>query len=312
MAATKQNPSTNVDRFQGVEGKKRLLAAVTEQFMVGGDSALAAKILKKAAIKTVAAGETLMEQGGEDTHLVMILAGSTHVLVNRRVVATRVPGQHIGEMALIDSLARRSATVKAVEATTVAEISEYDFTKLAERNSKLWRRLALCLGDRLRERSKFHPPPRERPAVFIASSTEGLRIGECIHTALRRSNVVPRLWSQGVFEAGKTTIEDLIRAASESDFAVIVTSKDDITISRSKKKTSPRDNVIFELGLFMGALSRERTFVLAPKQVDFKIPSDLLGMTLIPYADRKNSRVSTLMKQPLKIIRTQINKYGPK
>lgn len=312
MAATKQKPSTSVSRFQGPAGKRRLLDAICEQFIVGGNAEIAKKLIGKVQIKTVASGTVLMEQGGEDTHLILILAGSAQVILNRRVIATRCAGQHVGEMALIDSMARRSATVKATEVSTIAEVSEHDFAKVANKHSILWRRIALGLGDRLRERAQFHPPPRERPAVFIASSTEGLKYAECIYTSLRRSDVVPRIWSQGVFEAGKTTIEDLVRAATESDFAVVVASRDDITISRQKKATTPRDNVIFELGLFMGALSRERTLVLVPKGIDFKVPSDLLGMTHIPYAYKKNGQVGKLLKEPLKVIRAQIRRYGPK
>lgn len=312
MAATKQNPSTNANRFQGSAGKKRLIEAICEQFVVGGDAEVAKKIVGKALVKTVPSGTVLMEQGDEDTHLVLILAGSAQVILNHRVIATRKAGQHVGEMALIDSMARRSATVKTIEATTIAEVSEHDFTKLANKHSLLWRRLALSLGDRLRERSKYHPPPREKPAVFIASSTEGLKYAEGIYASLRRSDVVPHIWSQGVFEAGRTTIEALVKAATESDFAVIVASGDDITISRRRKATTPRDNVIFELGLFMGALARERTLVLVPKGVDFKVPSDLLGMTHIPYAHKKNGKVGRLLKEPLKVIRAQIRKYGPK
>ncbi len=277
MEGAKQNPSSNVGKFRGRGAKQRLLAALTEQFVVRGDATLAAQLLKKVEVKEYPASEILMEQGGEDTHLAFILAGSVQILVNGRVMATRVPGDHVGEMALIDSYARRSATVKSIERTTVAEISELDFSKLANRHPTLWRRLALSLGERLRERSKFHPPPREKAAIFIASSSEGQRFAECIYSALRRSDFVPHLWARGVFEAGKTTIEDLVREANECDFAVIVTSRDDVTFSRGTLKTSPRDNVIFELGLFMGALSRERTFVLVPRGVDFKVPSDLLA-----------------------------------
>ena len=174
------------------------------------------------------------------------------------------------------------------------------------------KRLALSLGVRLRQRSKFHTPPREQPAIFIASSTEGLRLAECIYQALGRNDVVPRIWTRGVFEAGKTTIEDLLKAASESDFAIIVTSKDDITISRKRTALSPRDNVIFELGLFMGALSRERTLILVPKGSDFKVPSDLLGVTLLQYADDKRAKAGKILKQSLKLIRSQINKYRSK
>jgi CRP/FNR family cyclic AMP-dependent transcriptional regulator len=312
MPSVKLNSPLTTANFHGPGAKKRLVEALIEQTVVGHDAVVASKLAKKVTLKEYGAGDVLMQQGAQDTHLALILGGSVQILLNNREVAVRRPGDHVGEMALIDNLALRSATVRAVEPTTVAEINEHDFTKLADRHPLLWRRLALTLGKRLRERSKFHSLPREKPAVFIASSAEGHRFALCIHQALGRNDVVPLLWSDGVFESGKTTIEDLVKAAGEIDFAVIVTSKDDVTFSRSRKKTSPRDNVIFELGLFMGAISRERTFVLVPKAVDFKIPSDLLGMTHIPYTFSNHGAPSKAMKEPLKTIRKQIKKHGPK
>ncbi len=312
MSSTKLDSPSAVGRFHGAGAKKRIVDALMEQYVVSQDRAVADKLVKRVVIKEFGPGDVLMQQGGEDTHLSMILSGSVEVLINGRLIAKRHPGDHVGEMALIDSLTRRSATVKALEPTTVAQVSELDFNKLANSHSKLWKRLALSLGNRLRERSRFHPVPREKPAVFIASSSEGLRYAEYIYKALGRNDFVPHLWSEGVFESGKTTIEDLVRATGEIDFAVVVTSEDDITTSRAATKPSPRDNVIFELGLFMGALSRERTFVLVPKAVDFKIPSDLLGMTHIPYLFSKNGAASKAMKIPLKTIRKQIKKHGPK
>jgi CRP/FNR family cyclic AMP-dependent transcriptional regulator len=309
--APKQSPDTAA-KFHGPGSKQRIINALAEQTIIGGNVELAAKLFKKIGIKQYPAGKTLMKQGGEDTHLSLILVGQVDIVVNGRLVATRKAGEHVGEMSALDTLARRSATVRTKEATTVAEISEYDFNKLANRHPEIWKKLALTLGVRLRQRSQFHSPPREKPAVFIASSSEGLRLAECIHQALGRNPVVPRIWSRGVFEAGRTTIEDLVKAAGESDFAIIVTSKDDTTTSRSRTSPSPRDNVIFELGLFMGALSRERTLVLVPKDVDFKLPSDLLGMTLLRYTDNKRTKAGVILRQSLKTIRAQIAKYGPK
>ena len=53
--------------------------------------------------------------------------------------------------------------------------------------------------------------------------------------------------------------------------------------SRDSVSYSPRDNVIFELGLFMGALSRSRTFILMPRNGEVKIPTDLLGLTCLQF-----------------------------
>lgn len=75
--------------------------------------------------------------------------------------------------------------------------------------------------------------------------------------------------------------------ASDCDFAVLVLTPDDKTTSRGKVKAAPRDNVIYELGLFTGALGRERALVVVPSAVDIKIPTDLLGVTTLRYKAAK-------------------------
>ncbi len=52
-------------------------------------------------------------------------------------------------------------------------------------------------------------------------------------------------------------------------------------IKEGKESVRARDNVIFELGLFMGVLGRERTLIVVNKDVTY--PSDLLGITHFPY-----------------------------
>ena len=91
------------------------------------------------------------------------------------------------------------------------------------------------------------------------------------------------IWDQGVFAVGRTFIENLIAALSHFDFAVLVLTPDDIMQSRSIELSSPRDNVIFELGLFMGALGRDRTFILQQPGSAIKIPTDLAGVTTSCY-----------------------------
>ena len=80
-------------------------------------------------------------------------------------------------------------------------------------------------------------------------------------------------------------MEDLEQQIACSDFAVLIAAADDVVISKGSSSSAPRDNVIFELGLFMGALSRKRTFMLVPTGLDLKIPTDLLGLTLLRYAE---------------------------
>lgn len=45
-----------------------------------------------------------------------------------------------------------------------------------------------------------------------------------------------------------------------------------------------RDNVIFELGLFVGHIGKDRCFILIPDNSDeLRIPTDLIGMTSVEY-----------------------------
>jgi predicted nucleotide-binding protein len=101
-----------------------------------------------------------------------------------------------------------------------------------------------------------------------------------------------------------------VTATKDADFAALVLTADDMTVSRGKAKPSPRDNVIFELGLFMGALGRERVFILKPKGIDVRIPSDLLGVVWLEYlrAGRKSARLQLTFEK----MRESIRGIGPR
>ena len=96
-----------------------------------------------------------------------------------------------------------------------------------------------------------------------------------------------------------------------ADFAVLVAGPDDQVISRANQLDAPRDNVIFELGLFMGALTRSRTFLLVPEGIKVKIPTDLLGLTCVefyPNIANVDDAVSSAVVELVGVI----TKKGPK
>jgi CAP12/Pycsar effector protein, TIR domain len=121
-----------------------------------------------------------------------------------------------------------------------------------------------------------------KPALFIGSSTEGLEFAKASRQALEDVAEIT-LWNEDFFEPGKTFIERLVEAAAQFDFALLVLTADDLVHSRSLEAFGPRDNVLFELGLFMGRLGRSRTFVLHQRRDDLKLPSDLDGMTTLSF-----------------------------
>jgi len=117
-----------------------------------------------------------------------------------------------------------------------------------------------------------------KPSIFIGSSAEALPIAKAIRDELAKT-FLPDLWSENLFELGEDTLTSLLRFVQCYDFAVLVISDDDLTTSRKSTQVSPRDNVILELGLFLGALGRRRAFVVVVRTDDGapKMPSDLLG-----------------------------------
>lgn len=118
------------------------------------------------------------------------------------------------------------------------------------------------------------------PQVFVASSSEGLDTVRAVQKLLQRAlNGVAevRPWPEA-FQLTKVYIESLERLLDTSDFAVMVLTPDDRTTSREAETASPRDNVVFELGLFFGRLGRERCFLIKRRDLNLKLPSDLLGI----------------------------------
>ena len=121
-----------------------------------------------------------------------------------------------------------------------------------------------------------------KPSIFIGSSTEGLEFARAVRAAL--SDVAETtLWEDGVFTLGRTFIESLISALSRFDFAALVLTPDDQMVVRDDETLGPRDNIVFELGLFMGRLGRERTFIVRPAFGALKIPSDLAGILVASF-----------------------------
>eukprot|EP01041_Mallomonas_annulata_P031142 gene31142-53399_t len=91
------------------------------------------------------------------------------------------------------------------------------------------------------------------------------------------------IWRNGTFKLGSDGLGDLIKKSSAVDFAVFVFTPDDITTMRNKEVIVARDNVVFELGLFIGALGKDRCYVVKPRGIEMHLPSDVAGVTTADY-----------------------------
>ena len=188
-----------------------------------------------------------------------------------------------GEMAAIEPSQKRSATVVACDTVVALKVSSVDFMSVGREHPEIWLPIARELARRLLQRNDLIKPPNAHPKLFIISSTEALAVANEVHSQLQ-PDVFSTVWSEGVFFAGGYSLEALEKAVEESDFAVAIAQDDDIVETRGGKYPTLRDNVLFELGLFMGRLTRYRAFLVHPKVANLKLPSDLHGLTLTSYA----------------------------
>ena len=124
-----------------------------------------------------------------------------------------------------------------------------------------------------------------KPRIFLGSSGQQQRLLKSLEGGLASvAEVVP--WT-GSFDPGSITLTRLTELTRKVDFAAFVFAQDDWTTSTRAAagpgQASPRDNVVFEAGLFGGVLGMERTFILHANGA--KLPTDLQGLTCVRYAD---------------------------
>src|ERR671916_1611036 len=123
-----------------------------------------------------------------------------------------------------------------------------------------------------------------KPRIFLGSSGHQANLLQALTRGLQDiADVDP--WTT-VFNPGVSTLDRLVELTRQVDFAAFVFAQDDWTTKGASPdaasgEASPRDNVVFEAGLFGGALGIRRTFILHANGA--KLPSDLLGLTAVRY-----------------------------
>jgi len=151
-----------------------------------------------------------------------------------------------------------------------------------------------------------------KPRVFIASSVEGLNIAYAVQENLEH-DAECTVWSQGVFTSSAYPVDDLLAELDNSDFGIFVFSADDIVKMREEESKAIRDNVVFEIGLFIGRLGRSRNFMVQPNDDgDLHIPSDLAGLSPLKFdANRQDKNTVAALGASCNKIRYAIRKLGP-
>ncbi len=204
---------------------------------------------------------------------------------------------------------RRSATVTATEKAVLCKLTEPQLSEIASQYPDIWRFIAKELARRLEQRNAHVTATHDKIRIFIISSAEALEIARTIQNAFEYDFTVV-VWTDGVFRASWYPIESLERQLDQSDFAIAVAQPDDITHSRGQASPTTRDNVIFELGMFIGRIGRLRSFLIEPRGEEVKLPSDLSGITALTYRyDPEN--LAAAMGPACNRVRAIVRELGP-
>lgn len=156
--------------------------------------------------------------------------------------------------------------------------------------------------------------------IFIGSSGEQVRLVEWLASYISthyvgRLEAVP--WTIP-WPGGRFTLEHLLRVVEDTDASILFWTADDKTWYRNAERQEPRDNLVFEAGLFFAAHGRERTQLLLPKYVatdprkDVAVPSDVLGLTWNAFAWNDGPVEGTGLPATARNVCDQLATVGPR
>jgi hypothetical protein len=141
-----------------------------------------------------------------------------------------------------------------------------------------------------------------KPRIFLGSSGQQAALLDALTVGLQDvADVEP--WTI-VFNPGTSTLDRLVELTREVDFAAFIFAQDDWTThGETPGQASPRDNVVFEAGLFGGVIGMRRTFILHANGA--KLPTDLLGLTCVRYAETTAAEVEAINQKLRKAIEAE-------
>jgi hypothetical protein len=147
--------------------------------------------------------------------------------------------------------------------------------------------------------------------IFIASSSESLPLAEAFHT-LVENFAEPHIWHLTTYGPSSYSIPSLVKKSKECDFGAFFLTPDDVAVLRGQTVPVTRDNVLFELGLFIGELGLERIQVIRPSEETAHLASDLVGLNTSLYGVRSDGNYKARLLTAATDLSNMVTRLGHK
>lgn len=156
----------------------------------------------------------------------------------------------------------------------------------------------------------FERSATPRPRLFVGASTGGRPTAELFAAGLAELADVT-LWTQGVFTPPLPDAGGVVDATRRFDFAAFVMSPEEISPKSGGHRGAARDGIALQLGVFLGALGRQRTFIVCSTETMIELPSDLRGVTLATYRPAGHGNPAAALGCACTIVKEQIRRLAP-
>ncbi len=146
----------------------------------------------------------------------------------------------------------------------------------------------------------------EKPRVFVASSTKALPYATAVQAHLGETCNVT-VWRDLPDFPAKFINEKIFDLSKKFHFGVFIFSDDDRINFNKKLLYVVRDNVLFELGLFIGQLGIGNCYIIRPGIPDFHLPSDIDGILYSKFNQpQSEDEIASVLRVPCGNIKTDI------
>jgi len=138
--------------------------------------------------------------------------------------------------------------------------------------------------------------------VFVASSIEAKQEDQFVRSVLENNKINAITWKDS-FHPGEFGLESLLNITEQVHGAIIISTCDDKIWYRGTESMAPRDNILFEMGLFIKALGLKHValvFCRNERGESPKIPTDILGLNVIFFEKDKRVGNETLLERWLR------------